>query len=62
MDVFEQESDNSGNPLFTLDNIVFALHTGVQTVTSSDRMDLYAAIGIYFVLSGTKSEWNLTIT
>lgn len=57
IDVFEQEPDIAGNPLFTLDNVIVSPHNAALTYEAMDQMGIDAARGIDEVLSGQKPTW-----
>lgn len=59
IDVFENEPDIAGNPLFELDNVIVSPHNAALTYEAMDQMGLDAAKGIDEVLNGQKPTWHV---
>lgn len=57
LDVFENEPDILGNPLFDLDRVIVSPHNAALTYEAMDQMGIDAAKGIDEVLSGQVPKW-----
>lgn len=59
LDVFANEPDIGGNPLFELDNVIVSPHNAALTHEAMEQMGLDAAKGIDEVLSGKIPTWSV---